>query len=130
MEKRTEEQTSNKRRATRKVTKTPVKESGSAGIKKEYLKSSPLCRVTFTLPKEATAEAQGVALVGDFNNWDREATPMKRLKDGSFSITLDLQRDREYRFRYLIDGNRWENDWHADRYEKNRYGDDDSVVVV
>lgn len=130
MEKRIEDQTNNKERVAKKASKRPVKESGNVSIKKHYLKSSPTCRVTFTLPKEATAEAQGVALVGDFNNWDREATPMKRLKDGSFSITLDLQRDREYRFRYLIDGNRWENDWHADRYEKNRYGDDDSVVVV
>ncbi len=130
MEKRTEEQTSNRRRVSRKTSKTPMKESGSRGIKKQYLKSSPTCRVTFTLPKEAASEARGVALVGDFNNWDREATPMKRLKNGDFSITLELQRDREYRFRYLIDGNRWENDWHADRYEKNRYGGDDSVVVV
>jgi 1,4-alpha-glucan branching enzyme len=130
MEKRIEGQTDNKRKGTRKASKRPAKESGSAGIKKQYFKSSPTCRVTFTLPKEAAAEAQSVALVGDFNNWDREAAPMKRLKDGSFSITLELQRDREYRFRYLIDDSRWENDWHADRYEKNRYGDDDSVVVV
>lgn len=130
MEKRIEGQTNNKERVAKQTSKRPMKESGNVSIKKQYLKSGPTCRVTFTLPKAATAEAQGVALVGDFNNWDREATPMKRLKDGSFSITLDLQRDREYRFRYLIDGNRWENDWYADRYEKNRYGDDDSVVVV
>jgi 1,4-alpha-glucan branching enzyme len=130
MEKRTEEQTTNKRKTAKKTSRKSVKEPEGAGIKKQYLKSGPVCRVTFTLPKDAAPEAQNVAIVGDFNNWDREATPMKRLKDGNFTVTLELQRDREYRFRYLIDGNRWENDWHADRYEKNRYGDDDSVVVI
>jgi hypothetical protein len=41
-----------------------------------------------------------------------------------------LETGREYRFKYLIDGKRWENDWHADRYEPNIYGTDDSVVVI
>lgn len=130
MEKRTEEQTASKRKVAKRTSRRSVKESEGVGIKKQYLKSSSTCKATFTLPKDAAPEAQSVAIVGDFNNWDREATPMKRLKNGDFTVTLELQRDREYRFRYLIDGSRWENDWHADRYERNRYGDDDSVVVV
>ncbi len=55
---------------------------------------------------------------------------MKRLKKGGFTVTLELQPGKEYKFRYLIDGNRWENDWGADRYERNPYGEDNSVVVV
>ena len=31
---------------------------------------------------------------------------------------------------YLLDGDRWENSWKADRYEPNPFGGDDSVVVV
>lgn len=100
------------------------------GIKKQYLKSRPVCNVTFRLPKEAALDAQKVTIVGEFNNWDRDATPMKRLKNGDWTVTIYLESSRDYRYRYLIDGNRWENDWFADRYEPNPYGCDDSIVSV
>jgi 1,4-alpha-glucan branching enzyme len=109
------------------VTKRTPKDTG---MKKQYLKSKSVCRVTFRLPKEAAPEAQHIALVGDFNNWSIEATPMKRLRNGDFTVTLELETGKEYKFKYLIDGHRWENDWHADRYETNIYGTEDSVVVV
>jgi len=101
-----------------------------AGIKKQFLKCRPTCKVTFKLPKEAAPEAKTVAIMGDFNNWSTEATLMKKSKDGSFSATLELDCNREYRFRYLIDGSRWENDWNADRYEKNPFGGEDSVITI
>ena len=55
---------------------------------------------------------------------------MKRLKNGSFTTTLVLRRNKEYQFRYLLDGLQWENDWKADKYVTNRYGSENSVVVV
>jgi hypothetical protein len=55
---------------------------------------------------------------------------MKRLKNGSFSTTVSIPSGRSYRFRYLLDGERWENDWEADAYTPNEYGKDDSVVEV
>jgi hypothetical protein len=103
---------------------------GDGGFKKLYLKSRPVCKVTFRLPGEAAPEARAVTLVGDFNNWDAGASPMRRLKNGSFTATLSLETGHNYRFRYLIDGQRWENDWRADRYVKNSFGTDDSVVAV
>ena len=66
----------------------------------------------------------------EFNNWSPDAAPMKRRTNGGFSITLDLEKGRSYRFRYLIDGCKFENDWRADRYESNPYGSEDSVVEV
>ncbi len=75
-------------------------------------------------------ESQKVTIVGEFNNWDREATPLKKQKDGSRAVTLELEPGREYRYRYLIDDICWENDWFADRYEPNPFGCDDSVVKV
>ncbi|MBI4699441.1 MAG: PilZ domain-containing protein [Nitrospirae bacterium] len=105
-------------------------EPQNAGISKQYLKTRPVCKVTFRLPKEAAAEAKFVALVGEFNNWDQIGIPMKRSKNGDFTVTLDLAAGREYRFKYLIDGTRWENDWKADKYIPNEFGIDDSVVVV
>lgn len=100
------------------------------GIKKKYLGTDSSCRVTLSLPKEAVGTSGGVNVVGDFNNWDSEAMPMKRLRSGDFEITIELQSGREYRFRYLIDGSRWENDWSADNYYPNPYGCDDSVLIV
>lgn len=98
-------------------------------MKKTYMKSNKdICRVTFTLPKEI--EAKNVTLVGEFNNWDKNATPMKRKRDGSYSVTLDLQSGKEYRFRYLLDGTLWENDWDADSYVPNGFDGEDSVVTT
>jgi 1,4-alpha-glucan branching enzyme len=100
------------------------------GFKKHYLKTRPVCKVTFRLPMEAAPGAKKVTVVGDFNDWDRESNPMRKLKDGSFTLTIEFEKGRDYRFRYLVDGTRWANDWRADRYVKNPYGGDDSVVDV
>jgi 1,4-alpha-glucan branching enzyme len=97
-------------------------------VKKNYSKSGQICRVTFKLPAEV--EAQSANLVGEFNDWDNQATPMKRLKDGSFSATVSLEPGRNYRYRYLLDGERWENDWEADAYFPNEFGSEDSVVAI
>ena len=97
-------------------------------LKKHYGKNN--CSVTFSLPKEAFGAANEVHLVGDFNEWDHTATPMTKNENGEFVVTLTLEPNSDYQFRYLIDGERWENDWNADRYEPNQYGVQNSVVIV
>jgi 1,4-alpha-glucan branching enzyme len=81
-------------------------------------------RVTFELPAEAGGEV--VHLVGDFTDWQGQA--MKRGKDGSWTTSVDLEPGRSYQFRYLVDGERWENDWQADRYVPGPFGSENSVV--
>ncbi len=115
------------RKPTR-AAKTP--KAKAHGIEKKSLKARPVCKVTFTLPKEAAPEAESVCIMGEFNDWSRDANPMKRRKNGDFAVSLDLEKGRSYRFRYLIDGWKFENDWQADRYEPNPYGGEDSVVEV
>jgi hypothetical protein len=105
-------------------------ESRPLGLTKHYLKDGKECHVSFLLPQEAARDAINVTVVGDFNNWDINASPMKRDENGNFQITLELTSGREYRFRYLIDGSRWENDWLADKYVPNAFGSDDSAVVA
>jgi len=100
------------------------------GVEKKFLKTRPVCKVTFTLPKEAAPEAETVYVMGEFNDWSRDANPLKRQKNGDFSVSLDLEKGRSYRFRYLVDGWKFENDWQADRYEANPYGGDDSVIEL
>ncbi len=113
--------------------KTLVKSAPMADtkqIEKQYLKSKPVCKVTFRLPKEAVPGAKTVSVVGDFNNWNVKQSRMKKLSNGDFTLTLPLPCSREYHFRYLIDTDKWENDWFADKYIPNEYGEDNSVVVV
>lgn len=99
-------------------------------LKKEFLKTKPICKVTFTLPKAAAKDASDVRVIGDFNNWDFDATPMKKQKNGSFTAVVRMETGHEYQFRYLLDSTRWENDWQADRYVPSPFGDADNSVVV
>ena len=85
-------------------------------FKKQYLKNKSVCKVTFNLSKKETGAAKTANLVGDFNNWDTVATPMKKSKNGNFTVTLDLEPGREYQFRYFLNGERWTNDPKADKY--------------
>jgi hypothetical protein len=55
---------------------------------------------------------------------------MKRRKDGAFTTMFWVETGREYRFRYLLDGERWQNDQAADGYVPNPYGGQDSVLKV
>ena len=50
--------------------------------------------------------------------------------DGSFSLTVSLKPGKAYRFCYLLDGEKWENDWAADEYIPNVFGTEDSIVTV
>lgn len=97
-------------------------------IKKQFAKAKPVCKTTFILPVDAAPDAKEVLLVGDFNAWNEaEAVPMKKQK-GEFKATLELETGKEYQFRYLIDGAKWENDWAADSYAATPFGVDNSVV--
>ncbi len=100
-------------------------------LKKQFLKSKPICKVTFRLDAEACKEATKVQLLGDFNEWNTEnAINMKSLKSGEFKTIVNLETGKDYEFKYLIDGETWENDWAADKYVPNGYGVDNSVVTV
>ena len=81
--------------------------------------------VTFELP--AAVAAGSVALCGDFNDWSETSHPLNRTDDG-FKASVELAPGQRWRFRYLLDGARWENDWAADDYIVNEFGGEDSVV--
>ncbi len=97
-------------------------------LKKRFYQGGKNCRVWFYLPSEVKADS--VHLVGDFNDWDENANPMKVKKDGTFYTALTLETGRDYQFRYLLDNQRWENDWEADAYVTNESGTENSVVQL
>ena len=99
-------------------------------IKKQYLKTRNACKVTFRLPSDAAKSASRVSIAGDFNDWDPGSHPMKKLKSGEHTITLELEPGRDYQFRYVVDEN-WENDPKADKYVPSSVsGVENSVVSL
>jgi len=99
------------------------------GIQKQYLKTRPICKATFRLTRAEAREAKQVFIVGEFNNWDELATPMKPLKNGGFVATLDLKTGREYQFRYYFDKLAWGNDPQADGYCYSSFGDCENSIL-
>lgn len=83
--------------------------------------------VTFSLPADGTIESAYV--VGDFNDWDEHASLMGQ-EDGGYSITLNLAKDGEYQFRYLVNGKEWQNEPDADRHVPNPFAGENSVVTT
>lgn len=94
-------------------------------IKKQYLKTKPVCKVTFNVP----VEAQKVVVAGDFNDWDEHKFELKKLKNGTFKGTLDLEKDKAYEFKYIIDGN-WANEEEADGKVWNEFASENSVLSL
>lgn len=99
-------------------------------LQKTFSKDKKKCTVKFTVSAEAAKGANQINIAGDFNSWSSTDTPMVKGKDGSFSVKIELDADREYQFRYLLDGCHWENDWNADKYIPAPYSNADNSVVV
>lgn len=97
-------------------------------MKKTYSKTGKKCRVTFELPAEANIESAN--LCGEFNDWDKSSHKLVRRKKGNLTTTVSLDSGKEYRFRYWVNDERWENDWNADKYLPNDFGSEDSLIVL
>ncbi|MFB9056285.1 isoamylase early set domain-containing protein [Mariniflexile ostreae] len=94
-------------------------------ITKQYLKSKPICKVTFSVPAK---DAKAVSVVGCFNDWNTSKAPLKKLKNGSFKGAIDLEIGNSYEFKYVIDGN-YVNDEAADAYAWNEYAGTENGVL-
>ena len=99
-------------------------------ITKKFLKTKPVCKVTFRMPKAAVEGVKQVAIAGDFNNWNTKKNKLEQLKDGSFKTTLDLETGKSYQYRYVLDGQVWENDWQADDYVPSPLSNEENSVVI
>lgn len=99
-------------------------------IKKQFLKSKSVAKVTFTVDADLIAGGKHVAILGEFNDWNPSEDTMRKLKDGSFTKTIELQAGQEYQFRYLIDGDRWINEPQADKYVYSGVAAEENSVVA
>jgi len=72
--------------------------------------------------------AQSVSLVGDFNEWNLAAHPMKQMPDRSWLLTLELKHGH-HRYAFLVDGV-LTLDPHAQGVARNDKGERVSLVPV
>ena len=97
-------------------------------IRKESVKGSGKVRVTFVLPKD---QPHGkVSVVGDFNGWRPEATPLARRANQTFSASVALDAGGRFAFRYLTGTGLWLDEPEADAREPNGFGGENCVVVT
>ena len=80
--------------------------------------------VTFALSAPSAAR---VALIGDFNDWNPEANPLRR-GEGQWSVTLKLKPGR-YRYSFVVDGSSWRADPRTPPAEDD-FGTPTSAVTV
>jgi predicted flap endonuclease-1-like 5' DNA nuclease len=99
-------------------------------LKKDYSKTKPVCKVTFTLPAEAAQGGSEVRILGDFNDWSWENGYKMKSGKAEFTTEVELAAGKEYQFRYLIDNHIWENDWNADNYLPTPFGVYNSVLSL
>jgi 1,4-alpha-glucan branching enzyme len=84
-----------------------------------------MVRFVFVAP-----DAKRVALVGDFNAWDREAVHLSRSDStGVWTTTVALPAGR-HEYAFLIDGERWAADPNARTTVRDEFGVQSSVVLV
>ena len=73
--------------------------------------------------------AHSVQVLGDFNQWSREAAAMERGADGRWRITTMLPPGR-YVYAFLVDGRRFRSDPVRDAVEDRDFGVTGSELVV
>ena len=74
-------------------------------------------------------EVQRIALVGDFNGWNAEATPLVRDRStGLWTVDLPISVGR-YSYAFVVDG-RWTADPNSPRAPEDDFGRPNSVLVV
>jgi hypothetical protein len=98
----------------------------TAGPAAETVASEGPRSVEFALRTRADS---GVALVGDFNNWDPRATPLHPASDGVWTVTVPLRPGR-YRYTFIVDGTLWRRDPSAPRALEDDFGTPTSVITV
>ncbi len=75
-------------------------------------------------------EAGSVALVGDFNDWNRSATPLaQEAGAGVWSISVLLEPGR-YKYSFLVDGSTWIDDPRAVPVVEDEFGRPSSMLTV
>ena len=75
-------------------------------------------------------DAEGVHVIGDFNNWNSDGYGMKRIQ-GTHIWTVDISLDEGvYKYVFLIDNTEWVVDPFSQITVKDNFGNDSSLIVL
>ena len=85
-------------------------------------------KITFALP--ATVVELPVSVLGDFNDWNPFANPLKKRSNGMFTASVEVPAGQTLRFKYLASDGNWFCDPDADAVVHDEYYTVDSLVVV
>lgn len=86
---------------------------------------TPLVQFGFVAPY-----ASSVALVGDFNNWDPKATPLRAATGGGvWSVEVPIQPGRHL-YAFVVDGTVWRPDPAAPQATGEDFGEPNSALIV
>lgn len=84
--------------------------------------SQPVAFNGEVLFRYADSSATSVSVVGDFNGWSKDETPMRRTDSHMWEATVKVF-SGIYQYKFVIDGTRYENDPHnpalVDNYNKS-----------
>jgi 1,4-alpha-glucan branching enzyme len=94
-------------------------------VKKQFVKTKPVCKVTFSVEAK---EAITASVVGDFNNWNQQEGALSKLKNGSFKGAFDIPKEASYEFKYLIDG-AYVNEIESDSFKWNEFAGSENGVL-
>ncbi|HEY2896841.1 MAG TPA: isoamylase early set domain-containing protein [Gemmatimonadaceae bacterium] len=86
---------------------------------------SPIVQFGFAAP-----HASSVALVGDFNNWDPKATPLRAASTGGvWSVEVPIQPGRHL-YAFVVNGTVWRPDPAAPKATGEDFGEPNSALIV
>ncbi len=104
----------------------PASLGSSAGV--DALAASADARPVY-LRLDAPASSR-VAVVGDFNDWDPAATPLRPAGTGGMWVVELRLKPGRYHYTFLIDGRRWERDPREPPAAESDFGAPVSVLTV
>lgn len=106
-------------------TPAPAAQAAPTPTRVAHARRDTVYMVRFVL---ADADAHTVSLVGDFNEWEKRATPLRSAKPGVWTAQVALPPGR-HEYAYVVDGKRWVADPAADDVSDD-FDTPSSVVTV
>jgi serine protease AprX len=74
--------------------------------------------------------ARSVSIAGDFNGWGSTETPSVKQSDGVWRAQIDLLPPGRYRYKLIVDGERWIEDPANAMKEPDQYGGFNSILHI
>jgi 1,4-alpha-glucan branching enzyme len=95
-------------------------------IQKTLYKTKEYSKVKFSIESPEAEQAEVVGLNG---NWEK-GIEMKKKKDGSFSVEINLPKNTRHEFKYRLNKREWLNEPQGDGEVTNVFGTTNSLIEL